>query len=161
MNHTFTNRISLALLLFLIITLPTYADAPPPNNPSDLSKKEFRRQQRTERRRLRKIKRQQRRIKRIKRFLNSRRGQRFLGRFFRDLFSCKIIPASFTRDDFWLAAECSFWRLLATALLFGILVGLSLLTGTMGFGLLGIVAILMGGMLAFLSFFTFLIGIFL
>lgn len=160
MNHNFTARISLTLFLFLSIVSTTQADAPP-NQFQHYSKKELRRQQKTERRKLRKIRRRQRRMKRVKRFLDSRRGQRFLSRFFRDLFNCKMIPTSATRDDFWLAAECNFWRFLGTALVFGILAGLSVVTGAMVFGSLSIAVMLLGVVYFLFGFFTFLIGIFL
>ena len=61
--------------LTLASSLKIFADAPPPNYSSILSKKEIRRQKRIERRKLRKTRRQQRRIKRLKKFLNSRLGR--------------------------------------------------------------------------------------
>ena len=161
MIRTFTTRFTITLILLLTCLSTIYADAPPPNYSSVLSKKEIRRQKRIERRKLRKTRRQQRRIKRVEKFLKSRRGKWFLIRFFDKLFDCHIVPRYFTRYELWRASVCCLKWLLG-ALILTVIFGTFLLLGTeMGLGWLFFFPFVATVILVPLAFFTFLIGIFL
>lgn len=158
-----TLRFSIIFCLVLISSLSTFADAPPPNYSSILSKKEIRKQKRTEKRKLHKIRRQQRRIKRLKKFLNSRFGRWVLRRFIKKRGGlCDPIAHETSQKEYFRAGLCALFWFLILGISATLLILRSRATGAGMSLVFPILVTALGTVVMFgLLFYHFVVGIFL